>query len=254
METVRQVVWYTVFIFVTFLVIGFLSSCGTEEATLGAPEEVVSEPAPTEPTDPSPTPTEPTASPSPTNTTSGGGGGGGGSSPQPTPECVENSQCGAGFECVSEHCVALPECREDIPCANPNTFCAENNTCQPKPCTQDSECVESAYCLPDRTFTGEGDAPTVCREKSCPVVGETIDPNSVVVHETCGETEEEQQAEYDFTVGQLQLVYPDLSILSEAIKICELEEPLAVLQERFDNLDAVRIQLDDHLASCNLGE
>lgn len=184
--------------------------------------------------------------------TSGGGGGGGSS---PAPECTFDAECNEGFECVEQHCVALPECRvgvegrEDILCVNPNDICSEQNTCVPKPCTEDSECVEPGLCLPDRNYTGEGDLPTVCREKSCPIVGETVDPESIVVPVEC--TEENTNNVFNLLQN---VVHPDLSTLIEAHKICELEDQAEVLSQRFTDLDNIRISLDNFLASCNIGE
>lgn len=186
--------------------------------------------------------------------TTGGSNGGGGSSspdPEPTPECTIDVDCDEGFLCVDGACAEAPppppECAEDNPCADLNETCSEG-VCVPRPCTEDVECVEGAACLIDRSYPEQN----ICRFFSCPAIAETIDPETIVVSPSgTGTTAEEIQADIDFTISQLQLIYPDLSLLSTNITTCEIPELVSDHQAQYDALDAVRIQLDDHLFEQN---
>lgn len=257
------------FLFVIVMVMFFsaVTACGEAPETLSSGQEVLENP---DPVITEPAPEDPGPAPAPVVVKHHSGGGGGSSAenpPEPGPECVEASDCGVNFACNEGKCEDLePECIGDDEC-EANEFCdleygvciqkpapvacesSENcpvdqncneGTCNPKSCEIDDDCTSPNSC-------NEG----ICRPKHCAVPKNTIDPSSLVVHESCGETEEEVQAEIDFTIGQLERAYPDLELISEALKACEIEDTKPEIQDLFDNLDAVRILLDNHLSECN---
>ena len=232
----------------------FVLSCGQEPTTVssGSPEPSISEPAPEQ--GPSQGETVPTPVSEPVSTSGGGGGGGGGGStttPPPEPECSETIPCLEGFTCTDSVCIENPpppECLVDVDCGDANQVCV-NQVCEQKPCAEDVECTSPAYCLKDLN----NQELFICREEFCPMIINSIDPNSLIVNPDLeNQTIEEIQADIDFTMGQLQLAYMPLSELSEAIKACEIEADLIEHQADFDALDAVRIQLDNHLAYLNI--
>lgn len=225
-------------ILIGMMVSVLMGGCGVESVT--AP---VSVPASLPKVDPAPTgdPAKPVVLASKPR------GHGSHSIPAPTPECVVDVDCGEGFACVDGACVELPppepECAEDNPCVDADKVCSEGS-CVYKACADDSECSEGNTC-DNTTLT--------CRPLYCAAPVTTIDPNSIVVSpDGTGTTAEEIQADISFTIGQLQLVYPDLSLLSTNITTCEILEQVSVHQAQFDELDAVRIELDNHLASQNI--
>lgn len=253
-----------------------LGACGQEPVQQTANAPSVS----TEPDVEQPSPTtapavkeQPVVKPT-TKVSSGGGGSRRSTAPavipeeeEPTPEptpCVYNEECGEGNICVDSFCqeapYAAPECVVDTDC--PETYtCNENGQCaappDPEPipdttpettaeCGVDSDCAEDQFC-------NEAGSCELILPLECTPVGETVDPESVTVSpEGTGTTVEEIQADIDFTISQLQSIYPSLDALSNSLNSCSPGPSRDAIMERFTALDVVRTRLDNHLASQNV--
>ena len=259
--------------YISIMSVLFLSACGQEPVVQQASQPaVVTTPTPSPETAPAVKPEPP--KPIVKARVSSGGGGSHPTAPaviteepsteEPTP-CVENEECGEGKVCVESECIdkpyVTPECVEDTDC--PETYvCNEDGNCiappepdplpEPDPEPVVPECTTDSECAPDQ-FCNEAGSCEILLPAECAPVGETVDPESVTVSpDGTGTTAEEIQADIDFTISQLQIIFPSLDLLSISLVGCSAGPSRDAIMERFTALDAVRIELDNHLASQNV--